>query len=78
MTSPVALSVPAVSRKTMLPLRPDWTLEYSPDHSPASAAISIDAPDTGTGVAGVPPPHAHKDTADTIAIAMCRDMRTLL
>jgi O-acetyl-ADP-ribose deacetylase (regulator of RNase III) len=62
----------------MLPLRPVSLLEYSPDHSPASAARSVAVPATGTGV--LAPPHAvHAAAAvTTTAIATYRDMTRLL
>src|SRR5258707_336555 len=47
-TSPTAESAAARSVKLMLPLRPDSALEYSPVHSPASAAMSAERPTRGT------------------------------
>jgi hypothetical protein len=49
MTSPVAVSLPAISLNVMLPLRPLSTLEYSPNHSPASCETSVSYPTMGTG-----------------------------
>jgi hypothetical protein len=48
-TSPWAWSSPAMSLKTMLPLRPVAALLYSPSHSPARAGRSVGEASSRTG-----------------------------